>query len=70
MNTPSNRELESVLETYSLEEILELNDLTQADALEFMVDEEFISQLPDPEPVDTDVERWDDILYQELLDGQ
>lgn len=39
------------LETYSLEEILELNELTEADALFFMVEEEFL-KLPSVKPVD------------------
>lgn len=32
----------NALETYSLEEILELNDVTEEEALEFMVEENFI----------------------------
>jgi len=42
-----------ILETYSLEEILELNDLTSEDALEFLIDEKFMT-LPDILPVDYD----------------
>lgn len=44
-------DIEKFLETYTLEEILELNELTEADALYFMVKEEFI-QLPSIKPVD------------------
>jgi len=44
-----------MLDTYSLEEILELNDLTEVDLLHFAVNEEFI-ELPEPEPVDTSAE--------------
>lgn len=43
-------ELTDVLETYSLEELLELNDLTTEDCLEFLVEEGFIS-LPDIKPL-------------------
>lgn len=42
---------EKYLETYSLEEILELNELTEVDALMFLVEQEFVV-LPDPKPVD------------------
>jgi hypothetical protein len=41
----------TILETYSLEEILELNDLTTEDALEFMVEEKYLT-LPDVQPLD------------------
>lgn len=62
-------ELEAVLEIYSIEEILELNDLTVADALEFLLDNEIITSLPDPEPIT--VSQWDEnILEAELLDGR
>lgn len=44
---------ERYLATYSLEEILELNELTEADALFFMVEEEFL-KLPSVKPVDLD----------------
>jgi len=43
--------IEKTLDTYSFEEILELNDLTEEDVLTFLVDKEFI-ELPDPRPVD------------------
>lgn len=45
--------IETFLETYTLEEILELNDLTEADALRLLVEGGHVS-LPDPRPVDTD----------------
>lgn len=61
-------ELESMLDTYSLEEILELNDLTMPDALEFMIEEDFIRELPNPRPVTAEEELWDDTLNHELLD--
>lgn len=38
------------LETYSLEEILELNDLTVEDCLEFLVEEGFV-ELPEVKPL-------------------
>lgn len=44
-------EAEHILDTYTLEEILELNELTLVDALLFLVKEEFI-ELPEPLPVD------------------
>lgn len=42
--------IENYLETYSLEEILELNDLTEAEALYFLVERKFVS-LPNPRPL-------------------
>lgn len=42
--------IESLLDTYSLEEILELNDLTEADALLYLVKQGFL-ELPDPRPL-------------------
>jgi hypothetical protein len=45
--------LERLLDTYSLTEIFELNELTEAEALLFMVEEDFLS-LPNPTPVDYD----------------
>ena len=42
-----------LLETYSLEELLELNDLTIEDCLEFLVDEKFIT-LPEIQPLEFD----------------
>jgi hypothetical protein len=41
----------TILETYSLSEILELNDLTEEDLLEFLVEEGMI-KLPDIKPLD------------------
>jgi len=41
------------LETYTLEEILELNDKTEEDCLEFLVEEKFI-ELPKIKPLDFD----------------
>ncbi len=41
----------NILETYSLEEILELNDKTTEDCLEFLVEEEFV-KLPSIKPLD------------------
>jgi hypothetical protein len=42
---------EKYLETYSLEEILELNEKTEAEVLLFLVEEEFL-ELPTIRPVD------------------
>jgi hypothetical protein len=44
------REVENVLDVYSLEEILELNDLTEVDVLYFLVSEQFVT-LPEPLPL-------------------
>lgn len=44
------QEVESILQTYSLEEILELNELTESDILHFLVEQGFI-HLPDPRPL-------------------
>lgn len=41
----------TILETYSLEDILELNDLTPEDALEFLVEEGLV-ELPEIQPLD------------------
>lgn len=43
--------IEKYLDTYSLEEILELNELTEADALNHLVQTGLV-RLPDPEPID------------------
>lgn len=43
-------EVEKCLDVYTLEEVLELNDVTEVDALYFMVKEHFV-ELPDPEPL-------------------
>ena len=42
---------EKYLDTYSFEEILDLNEMSEADALLILVEGEHIS-LPTPEPVD------------------
>lgn len=41
----------TILETYSLEDILELNDLTPEDCLEFLVEEGYVD-LPEIKPLD------------------
>ena len=41
----------AILDVYSLEQILELNDMTTEDCLEFLVEEEFI-RLPDIKPLE------------------
>lgn len=46
-------DVESVLQTYSLEEIFELNDLTEEEVLTFLLQQEFI-ELPDFLPIDLD----------------
>lgn len=46
-------EVERILQTYTLEEILELNEKTEEETLIFLVSSEFIS-LPDILPVDYD----------------
>lgn len=43
----------NALEVYTLEEILEYNDISPEDALEFLVDERFIT-LPEIEPLEFD----------------
>jgi hypothetical protein len=45
--------IERVLQTYTLEEILEWNELTEADILEYCVDVGLIT-LPNPKPIDYD----------------
>jgi hypothetical protein len=45
------KEIESILQTYSLEDILDYNELTEEDALLFLVEEEFL-ELPDVKPCD------------------
>lgn len=44
-------DLERILDTYSLEEIFELNDLTEVDVVLFLVEQKFL-ELPEPLPVD------------------
>lgn len=41
---------EDLLQTYSFEDLLELNDLTEAEVLEYLVSTGFL-QLPDPCPL-------------------
>lgn len=43
----------TILDTYSLEEILEFNDLTTEDLLEYLVEEDVI-KLQDIKPLDFD----------------
>lgn len=45
------REVENILSTYTLDEILELNDCTEVDILYFLLEKEFL-QMPNPKPVD------------------
>jgi hypothetical protein len=46
-------ELEHLLEVYSFQDILELNDRSEADALEFLVNQDFLI-LPQVKPLDFD----------------
>lgn len=46
--------IDKYLATYTLEEILELNELTESEALLYLVEQNFI-QLPNPKPCDLDV---------------
>jgi hypothetical protein len=48
------KDIEGILQTYTLEEILEYNSLTSEDALLFLVEEEFL-ELPNVQPVDYEV---------------
>jgi hypothetical protein len=48
---PDYSEVELLLQTYSFDEILELNDLTEEDVLHFLLRQELIER-PDPSPVD------------------
>jgi hypothetical protein len=41
----------AILETYDLSEIIELNDLTQEEVLEYLVDQHIL-KLPDIKPLD------------------
>jgi len=45
----------SILNTYTLEELLELNDLTVEDALDYLLEHKFLV-LPEYLPVDLDSE--------------
>lgn len=44
-------EIENILQAYTLEEILELNELTEEDVLLILVEQNIIT-LPDPKPLD------------------
>lgn len=44
---------ELLLSTYSLDDILEYNDLTTEDVLQFLVESKFV-KLPDYQPIDFD----------------
>jgi hypothetical protein len=46
-------DVEHILDTYSLEEILELNDLTEEDVLIHLIKFRMV-ELPDPKPVDVE----------------
>ena len=41
----------TILETYSLEELFELNDVTEEEALEFLVTQGFL-ELPEVQPLE------------------
>ena len=45
------RDIEHLLETYELSEIIELNGLTEADVLYYLVEQKFI-ELPETLPLD------------------
>lgn len=45
--------IEKYLDTYSLEEIFEYNELTEGEVLEYLVTQNFL-RLPNPKPVDLD----------------
>ena len=51
-------EVESILQTYTLEEIFELNNLTEEEILYFLIEQEFV-ELPKIMPVDTNVKTSD-----------
>jgi hypothetical protein len=44
-------EVEKLLQTYTLEEILEINEITEEEALYFLLKEKFL-KVPNPEPID------------------
>lgn len=44
-------EIESILDTYTLEAILELNDLTEVDVLCLLIKHKLV-ELPEPKPLD------------------
>ena len=45
------KEVENILSIYTLESILEYNDLTEVDVLYFLVQQNFI-EVPNPRPLD------------------
>lgn len=45
------KEIEDILQTYSLTEILEYNSLSEEDALLFLLEEEFL-ELPEIQPLE------------------
>lgn len=47
----SNLDVEKILETYALEQIFEMNDLTEEEVLMYLVEQDFVS-LPEIKPVD------------------
>lgn len=42
--------IENYLETYTLQEVIESNDLTEAEVLLYLIEEEYLF-LPEPEPL-------------------
>lgn len=46
-----DKDLEKILGTYSLEEIFEINDLTEVDVLLFLLEAKRVD-IPEPKPVD------------------
>jgi len=55
----------NILETYTLEEILELNDKTTEDCLEFLVEEGFV-KLPSIKPLDFE---WRSVIQVIVVNG-
>ena len=47
----SYEDIEHILETYSLDDILEFNELSEVDVLFFLIQQRFL-ELPNPKPVD------------------
>jgi hypothetical protein len=45
--------ISKILQTYDLSEIIELNDKTEEEVLDYLVTQSFLA-LPDPLPVDVD----------------
>jgi hypothetical protein len=45
------RQIETILQTYDLQEIFDENGLSDEDVLYFLVEQEFL-ELPDPKPID------------------